>query len=87
MAELDAAGEDRAPPPLRALRLGQRIVHADFGYRGVVFGYARTILRPQKIAGAGSVDEAEGSGASQAYRSRQRCWFETMMSRFPDSRL
>ena len=38
LAELDAAGADRAPPPQRALRLGQRVVHAEFGYRGAVFG-------------------------------------------------
>ena len=40
LAELDAAGADRAPPPQRALRLGQRVVHAEHGYRGVVFGCA-----------------------------------------------
>ncbi len=39
-AELDAAGADRAPPPQRALRLGQRVVHAEHGYRGAVFGCA-----------------------------------------------
>ena len=39
-AELDAAGADRAPPPQRTLRLGQRVVHAEHGYRGAVFGCA-----------------------------------------------